>query len=71
MSADTDTYDGKYSVGQALGRALAIRLIELSRPGATIIDNCAVVVDDRRTAGKHPLGILGPHRRRTDSKPSE
>lgn len=56
-----------YSLGEAFGRALADRVIELSRPGATIIDNCASVVDRRKYTTIGPNSVF-PNRRRTDAK---
>lgn len=58
-----------YSLGQTAGRALADRIIELSRDGATIIDNCPFVVHDRRkSAALGPSAIL-PDRRRGHGTP--
>jgi len=57
-----------YSVGEAFGRALAGRMIELARPGAIIVDNCPSVVWDRRKYTTIGSNTIFPNRRRADVK---
>ena len=71
MSTNSATSGRKFSLGQELGRALAVRLVDLARPGATIIDNSEVIVDDRRRSAKRPPGAPGLNRRRTDIKTAD
>ena len=71
MPIITTTRSAKYSIGHAMGRALAARLVDMARPGATIVDNCGVVIEDRRKTTMQADGVTVPARRRTDRKTNE
>jgi hypothetical protein len=71
MAVNPTSQRCNYSVGEAFGRALADRMIELARPGATIIDNCPTIVLDRRKYGAMGPSSVFPNRRRAEAKSSE
>jgi len=56
----------EFRLGRLIGLAMADRLIEFSRPGATIIDNHPTVIQDRRKPAAPGASLPLARRRRTD-----
>jgi hypothetical protein len=61
------SHRGKFSIGDAVGRAMAKRIIELNHPDAMIIDNRPTVFIERRKPASAHQFDLTPKRRRTDA----
>jgi hypothetical protein len=45
MNITSTTSPARFGIGSKVGERLAEKLIDLSRPGATIVDNSAEIID--------------------------
>jgi len=70
MPGNSSSHRGKFSIGHAVGRAMAKRIIDLNHPDAMIIDNRPTIFIERRKSTETQRSENTPRRRSTDAQPA-